>query len=362
MRCFFPFALLFSLTVFAAQAQTNWPSPEIERVYQQGREALSRGDARMAASLFRQVTDLAPDVSDSRRDLAQALVLSGDAEGALRELEPLFREKNADASVYRIGVQAYAAQKKGDAAIKLLREGIRRNPESGELYGALGDIEASSNRSEEALTAYLEGIDRDPNYYLNYYKAANIYIFSKKLIWAILYAETFLLYEHQTPRATDVRNLLFSAYKRFFFPNATDERFNPGSTRIPSGRAGNFEEAVVQTLRRQSPVIADGITTENLTMLRIRFLAEWTETYGRRYPYALFRYQDSMARTGTFDAYNQQLLGRAEQGSGFEAWNKMNPKAIPEFAAWAAAHPFRAVVGEFYNSKRTRDVPFKKSE
>lgn len=358
-RLFF-FSLLFSLSFLSAGAQTEWPSPEIERVYQQGREALSRGDARTAASLFRQVADLAPDIPEGRRDLAQALVLTGDADGALRELDPLFRSRNADASVYRIGVQAYAAQKKGDAALKLLREGIRRNPESGELYGAFGDMEEASNRPEEALGAYLEGIERDPNYYLNYYKAANIYIFSKKLIWAILYAETFLLYEHQTPRATDVRNLLFSAYRRFFFPNATDDRLNPGSTRIQTGRAGNFEEAVVQTLRRQAPVISDGITTENLTMLRIRFLAEWTETYGRRYPYALFRYQDSMARFGVFDAYNQQLIGRAEQGSGFEAWNKMNPKAIPEFAAWAGEHPFRVALGEFYNTKRTKDVPYKK--
>ncbi len=360
MRCFLSLILLFFGCVFAAHAQTEWPSPEIERVYMQGREALSRGDARTAMNLFRQVADLAPDIPDARRDLAQATLLSGDAEGALRELEPLIKRRDADASVYRIGVQAYAAQKRGDAALRLLREGIRRNPNAGELYGALGDIEETASHPEEALTAYLEGLERDPNYYLNYQKAAGIYIFSKKIIWAILYAEIFLLYEHQTPRAADVRNLLFSAYRRFFFPNATDEKFNPGSTRIQTGRAGNFEDAVVQTLRRQAPVISDGVTTENLIMLRTRFLAEWTETYARKYPYALFRYQDSMVRMGVFDAYNQQLLGRAEQGSGFEAWNKMNPKAIPEFAAWVAAHPFRVAAGAFYNNKRTKDIPYKK--
>lgn len=360
MRRFLFSTLLGALSAFAAGAQTIWPSPEIERVYTQGREALTQGDARTALNLFRQVADLAPDVPEARRDLAQALVLTGDAEGALRELEPLFKGREADASVYRIGVQAYTAQKKGDAALRLVREGIRRNPESGELYGAMGDMEAATNRQEEALAAYLEGIERDPNYYLNYYKAANIYIFSKKIIWAILYAETFLLYEHQTPRATDTRNLLFSAYRRFFFPNETDERLNPGSTRIQTGRASNFEDAVVQTLRRQAPVISDGVTTENLIMLRARFLAEWSDAYARKYPYALFRYQDSMVRIGVFDAYNQQLLGRAEQGSGFEAWNKMNPKAIPEFAAWAASHPFRAALGEFYNNKRTKDVPYKR--
>ena len=187
----------------------------------------------------------------------------------------------------------------------------------------------------------MEGIERDPNFYLNYFKAAGIYIFSKKLVWAIIYAETFLLYEHQTPRAADVRNLLLALDKRFFFPNTTDEQMNPGSTRMTTGKPGNFEEAVVQTLRRQAPVVSDGITTENLIMLRTRFLAEWMETYDREYPYALFRRQDSMLRIGVFDAYNQQLLGRAEAGSGFEAWNQMNPKAIPEFATWAADHPFR---------------------
>ncbi len=361
MRRFLFLVFLFGVGVAAAQAQmVEWPSPEMERVYQQGREALAKGDASTALTLFRQVADLAPEVPQGQRDLAQAQVLTGDPEGALRTLEPLFKARQADASVYRIGVQAYAAQKKPEAAMKLLREGIRRNPESGELYGVLGDMEDAANHPEDALAAYLEGIERDPNFYLNYYKAAGIYIFSKKLLWAILYAETFLLYEHQTPRAADVRNLLFSAYKRFFFPNAEDERLNPGSTRIQTGKPGNFEEAVVQTLRRQAPVVSDGTTTENLIMLRARFLAEWMETYNRQYPYTLFQRQDSMLRMGIFDAYNQQLLGRAEPGNGFEAWNQMNAKAIPEFATWAGAHPFRVAMGQFYNSKRTKDIPFKK--
>lgn len=354
--------LLVVLTTVGAQAQTDWPSPEIERVYREGREALSKGNARLAMSLFRQVTDLAPEVPEARRDLAQAMVIAGDPEGALQELEPLFKGRAADASVYRVGIQAYAAQKKPEAAQKLLREGLRRNPESGALYQELGTLEETSNRTEEALAAYLDGIEREPNFYLNYFKAANIYVFSKKLIWAILYAETFLLYEHQTPRAADARNLLMAAYKRFFFPTAADDRVNPGSTRIQSGTAGSFEDAVVQTLRRQAPVVSDGVTTENLTMVRTRFLADWMTQYARTYPYTLFRYQDSMVREGIFEAYNQQLLGRAEKGSGFEAWNQMNPKAIPEFAAWAAQHRFRVAPGQFYNDKKVKGVTFKRGE
>ena len=353
------FSLLFAGTAGTAQTAIVWPSPEIERVYEQGREALSTGNFQQARQLLQQAADLAPEVPQAREELAYARLLGGDAEGALTSLEPLFDARTAGPQAYRTAADANRKLKKTDAAAKILRTGLRAYPNSGMLFNEQGQFEEAAGKPEEALKSWLNGIEFDPAYYLNYYYAAQQYVFSKKLVWCLLYAETFLLYEYKTPRATEARQMLFAAYRRFFFPNAADEKLNPGSTRLNTRTPRSFEEAVVVTLRRQAPVVAGGVTTESLTMLRTRFLIEWNEEWAKRYPSALFRYQDEMLRTGVFEAYNQQLLGRAEAGSGFEKWVEFHTRAIPDFAAWIAANPFKKPKDEFYNGGETKGILYK---
>jgi hypothetical protein len=94
-------------------------------------------------------------------------------------------------------------------------------------------------------------------------------------------------------------------------------------------------------------------------MLRTRFLIEWNEEWASRYPTALFSYQDAMLRAGVFEAYNQQLLGRAEAGSGFEKWMEFHPKAIPDFATWSTANPFKMPKREFYNDREVGGILYK---
>ena len=352
-------SLLFIVPDCTAQTGIVWPSPEIERVYEQGREALSSGDFAKAKQLLQQAADLAPEVPQAREELAYARLLSGDAEGALSALEPLFAARTGGPQAFRTATDAYRKLKKPNDAAKMLRNGLRAYPNSGMLFSEQGQFEEASNKPEEALKSFLYGLEYDPAYYLNYYYAAQQYVFSKKLVWCLLYAETFLLYEYKTPRAAEVRQMLFAAYRRFFFPNALDEKLNPGSTKIDTRNPRSFEEAVVLTLRRQAPVVAGGITTETLTMLRTRFLIEWNEEWARRYPSALFSYQDAMLRAGVFEAYNQQLLGRAEAGSGFEKWMEFHPKAIPDFAAWSGANLFKKPKNEFYNEREVQGILYK---
>ena len=72
-----------------------------------------------------------------------------------------------------------------------------------------------------------------------------------------------------------------------------------------------FEEAVFNTFIKLSPVVADGITTENLTMVRTRFLMDWyQQKYNEKYPFTLFSRQDRMTRDGYFDIYNQWMFGK----------------------------------------------------
>jgi tetratricopeptide (TPR) repeat protein len=348
--------LVLSCGIFSpAGAQITWPSPEVERLYEQARTALGSGNARQAIPLLKQVAELAPEVPAARRDLAQAYTFLGQHDQAIAALEPLFDDGTADESAYRLAASAYQAQREGKKAKAVLRRGLQRHPGSGLLYKELGTAYENEADIETALTTWLEGIEKAPAYHVNYYEAAHAYVYSRKLVWCLLYAEMFMNMERQTARSNEARKMLLAAYRRFFFPTATDEAAQEAaakSTREPS----SFEEAVVATLRRNLPVVADGITTENLTMLRTRFILDWNRQWAAKYPFALFQHHDAMLRAGHFDAYNQFLFGKVENAQAYNAWAGFHPEAISTYESWAAANPLRPGDGGFYNDKKVKGI------
>ncbi|MEO6832241.1 MAG: hypothetical protein ABI378_07575, partial [Chitinophagaceae bacterium] len=120
--------------------------------------------------------------------------------------------------------------------------------------------------------------------------------------------------------------------------------------------ADNFEEAARLTLFKLAPVVADGITTENLIMLRTRFTMDWMANYQSRFPYTLFSYWDAMLREGHFDAYNQWLFGKAENASQFEAWTKFHPDVIPAYNTYYELHPLIMYASDNYNSGVSKKI------
>ena len=348
----------------AAQPGTAiaWPSPEVERMYEQARASLNAGNPRGAIPTLRQVTELAPAVAPARRDLAQALALAGQHAEAVEALDPLFDAGTADEEAYRIAALSYTAQREGKKAQKILRRGLGKYPASGPLHAALGTALDADGEREAALAAWLEGIEKAPGYHVNYYEAAHAYVFTTKLVWCILYAEVFLATERRTPRAADARRMLLAAYKRFYFPTATDAAAIAKTRTSTNTEPATFEEAVESTLRHLLPVVADGVTTENLVMLRTRFILEWNRRWAARYPFALFRRWDDLLRSGHFEAYNHTLFAAAENASAAGIWEKMNPEALTDFESWAGANPLRVEAGEAANDGKVKGIFLKRAE
>jgi tetratricopeptide (TPR) repeat protein len=336
--------------------QIVWPSPEVERLYQQAQASLAAGGARQAVPLLKQVAELAPNVPAARRDLAQAYILLGQYDKAHEALDPLFDLGTADESAYRLAASAYDAQKEGKKSKAILRRGLQKYPGSGLLYKELGTAYENEADIETALSTWLEGIEKAPSYHVNYYEAAHAYVYSRKLIWCILYAEIFVNLERQTPRANESRKMLLAAYKRFFFPTAADEAAAKEDKGNRDKEPSTFEEAVIATLRKNLPVVSDGVTTENLTMLRTRFILDWKREWAQKYPFALFQHHDAMLRASHFDAYNQFLFGRVENAQAHDAWTKFHPAAMSAYESWAGANPLKPGDGGFYNDKKVKGI------
>lgn len=356
------FLLIASVFVTAQSfGQYAWPSPEVEQLYKQAKDYLSRGGINQAVVQLQQAIQLAPEVPVLYRDLAQALTLQQKYSEAYKTVEPLIKDEKADELTYQIASNALLAQSEKKKAKNVIEKGLKRYPQSGILYHELSRIYELNADPEYALDALLQGIQVDPAYHMNYFEAARIYNNTGRPVWTILYGEIFCNLERQTSRSQDMRKMVFDAYRRIFTEPQSVTTPSYGE-RLNRGEEPTFEAAVMQTFNTLSPVMSDGVTTDNLVMLRTRFAMEWNTSFADKFPFSLFAYHEQLLREGEFDAYNQWMFGMAENPKLYETWTKFHTEAMPGFEQWIRTHPFKPLAADFHNTKDLRNLFDKKKK
>ncbi len=329
-----------------ASAQENWPSPEVEQMYHHATEDIARADYKDAIITCRQAIKLAPANTILYETLGAALYLSGDFAEAGHVLTQATTMPAADEECFRLLAASREQQSDTKQAKAALQSGLTRFPSSGPLYCETGIEYQSENNPDEALKAWAAGIAKDPAYAPDYYNAAMQCLSSGQVLWGLLYGETYLLIQQDTAHADELKVKLFAGYKTLFDNIGAAD----GAKRSKKEtHATGFEEAVIKVYTNLTPVISDGITTENLTMVRTRFLMDWFATYAAKYPFSLFTYQDNLIRTGHFDMENQWLFGKAESEAGYNAWNSFHEGDISRFLRWQSANLLHPVAKDVYN-------------
>ncbi|MBL7717394.1 MAG: tetratricopeptide repeat protein [Flavipsychrobacter sp.] len=338
-----------------AVAQSGWPSPEVEQMYNTARGYLTNGKLQQAIVTYRQAIQLAPGQMVLHRDLGRAYYLSGNSQQAEEILEPILKSGEADEQTYQVMASIEGGNGDKKKARATLQKGLVAYPQSGILHHQLGVMYEEQDEPEQALTAWLNGMQRDPAYHLNYYEAARMYMNTDKPLWAILYGEVFVNLEQFTPRSQETRAMLLAAYKKIFYtvPSGDLPRYSKNA-RVET--ITSFEAAATATLTRLSPVVSDGVNTENLIMLRTRFIMDWMANNAARYPHSLFSFHDRMLREGYFDAYNQWLFAKADNPAEFEAWQKFHEKAMPAFNSWLQQNKYKPSSSDFYNEKLVKGL------
>jgi tetratricopeptide (TPR) repeat protein len=342
--------LLLYILVFAlgnAFAQ-DWSSPEIEQMYQQGLATLSRGNANEAVAIFQKIVPLEPNNFLVKKALAQSYQLAGNNKNAILILEPLFANNSADAECYRVASQAYSSIQEDKKAQKILAEGITKNPKSGLLFYEQGLMYKKQKNYESALTSWLDGIAADPNYHLNYYEAAIAYVQTDQVVWAIIYAEIFINKEPNTQRGNETRVLLLDAYQKLFFSPSKNLTGDPILVNTPT----NFIEAVKKNYLSLFFVVSDGINTENLIMLRSRFIVNWENNYAQQFPFSLYAYHNDLMRNGYFDVYNQWLVGKVESPQQYTTWSTIFANDLSNFERYRTKNQLRFAATDLYNTQR----------
>jgi len=355
------FIFIFLHMAAYSGAQENWPSPEVEQMYRHTQEYMARGDLNDAVITYKQMITLAPDKTILYKELGNAFYLSGKFEAAEETLTTVCAKPQADPICYQLLALSQAAQKdpseankkhnqQDKKAIATLQKGLERFPLAGLLYHEKGKILSVEDKPEDALNAWLDGISKEPDYAPNYFEASLCYLKSKKVMWGLLYGEIYLDMQHDSVGDENIKNKLFAGYKTMFDGFAPEETPHFGKPqRVKTAK--NFEEAVAEVYSRLTPVMSDGMSTENLTMVRVRFLMDWFSTYGNTYPFSLFSYDDTLVSYGRFDIWNEWIFGKAESVPEYDAWNTFHDGAITRTRAWQSAHLLHPAMQDNYNER-----------
>lgn len=109
-----------------------------------------------------------------------------------------------------------------------------------------------------------------------------------------------------------------------------------------------FTAAFIQTMNKQSGVVAAGINPESLTMIRTRFILDWAKDYEVKFPFRLFELQKQLLQEGMFDAYSQWLFGAAQNLAAFQNWTIAHAAEYNDFNRFQKGRIFKIPSAQYY--------------
>ncbi len=313
--------------------------PDLDQVRSSVRTFQQQGDYDNALLVLNKALQSYPSQTDLIKDMAYTQYLQRDLKHARETIDPLLEKTDADIQAYQIAGNIYKDLGDAKECDKVYKKALRKFPKSGALLSEYGELQLFSMKDPDAaILTWEKGIEADPSYASNYFHAAKYYHAAQQYVWALFYGEVFINLESLSTRTAEVKSLLTDAYKKFFL--------NPRSSVDKKPNA--FEAAYRETLALQVDLAGSGITADNLTMIRTRFLLAWFNGPAQKFPHKLFDHQQWMLREGLFEAYDQWVFGASGNIVAFQNWTATHPDAYAEFTKYHRNRIFRVPEGQYY--------------
>lgn len=308
----------------------------IRQIQESSRVFNNRGDHDNAVIVLQRGLIEYPNALELQKDLVFSLTLKRDFVKAKEVTEILISRPDADISCFQLAGNVYKALEEVKECEKVYRKGLKKFPESGQLYSELGEL-LWSNKDGRSILCWEDGIRLDPNYAGNYYNAARFYSSSTDVISALLYAEIYINMESRSERATHMKKTLLEQYRKLLISGSS-----------LSKKSSPFYLAVKQTLDSASGPAVKGLQTETLTMIRTRFILDWFEKHATQYPYRLFEHQRQLLQSGLFEAYDQWLFQEAQAPQQFQDWANAHAEAYKKLKDFLFNRVFKVPPGQYY--------------
>lgn len=330
--------IVFFLTSFVTRAQ------KADSLHSVAKQFMRNGDYPNAIIVLTNALKKDPADLEIQKDLAFTYYLQRNYSAAVESGRKLIERKDADEQSYQILGMAYKAIDEKKEADRMYKQGIKKFPSSGELYNEYGEM-LWVNKDAEAIRFWEKGIEVDPNYSSNYYNASKFYYFTYDKVWSLIYGEIFINLESYSRRTPEIKSLLVDGYKKLYIdlksPKATSNK-NP------------FVMAYLTIMNGQAASVSMGVTPESLGILRSKFILEWFEKYGEKYPFRLFEYQRQLLKESLFDAYNQWAFGAAMSLSSFQSWTGQHTDDYNRFINFQKGRILKLPAGQYYRNLNSK--------
>ncbi len=331
--------LLFTLSISFVSLAVMAQEPDAAQLQETGKQFMRGGDWTNAVLVLNKALAKDPGNVSIQKDLALTYYYQRDFAKAKETIKPLVEREDADIQVYQIAGNIYKALQEAKDGEKMFKKALKKYPNSGALYAEYGELLWMMNENISCIEQWELGIKNDPAYAGNYYYASRYYSFTADKVWALVYGEIFVNMESYSSKTAEIKNMLLDGYKKFF---VVDPKAKPAKTK------NEFSEAFTAVMNQNSAVINSGITTESLTMLRTRFLLDWSKQYAAKFPYRLFDHQKQLLQEGMFDAYNQWIFEAAGDLAKYQSWTKLNADQYNEFTRFQKSKLFKVPLGQYY--------------
>lgn len=323
-------------TTFTAAAQ------DAKQLHETARQFMLQGDYNNAILVLNRAVKLDSKSLEIAKDLGLNYYFAGDYNKALEIYKPLLEREDADDQCFQVAGDIYLALENPKECEKVYKKGLKKVPASGALYNAYGEL-LWAQQDYSAIKQWEKGIETDPGFSRNYFNASKYYYFTTDKVWSIIYGEIFLNIEPSGTSTPEIKNILFDGYKKLF-AEADLTKGNDGKN--------EFVTAFLQTMNRQSMLAAGGINTESLVMIRSRFILDWFNDYGGKFPFRLFDQQRQLLQDGLFDAYNQWIFTASQNLPAYQNWITANAADYNEFTRFQKGRIFRIPSGQFYHQQQ----------
>ncbi len=325
--------MLGFLSVTSLQAQDAQQLRETARSFQR------QGDYDNAILVLKKAADLAPKDPDVQKELGVAYYVSRQYQKALDIMKPLSERPDADEQTFQITSLIYRGQQNLKEADKSYKLALKKFPQSGMLYAEYGDLlEMKEPGLGKGIQLWEKGIEVDPEYPNNYYYATKYYLNNSTDMWGLLYGEIFVNLESFTGRTTEIKNLLLDGYKKVYAFGV-----------LTAKGKSQFEDNMLEALRKQSSLTGNGINAEILTAIRTRFILDWDASLSKKFPFRLFDLHRQLLQEGLFDSYNQWLFGSVDNISVYQAWTANHATDYTAFNKYQRNRVFKMPGGQYYN-------------
>jgi len=334
-------------TLFAQELSSS----ALERL----RSAIGLVDQGLAEAAMTDFDALAKEYPDNyivQYERLFALYHLGKYEEVADGAKKLTKHKEASPVVFQMYGNVLDILGKPKEAIKIYEKGLKRFPDAGSLYLEIGNVHVSQHDYDAALASFNKGIDVQPGFSSNYYRAGLLYLCTEDAkVWGLVYAETaILLNPSNEERHADLGMVIHDCFKDNISISSKDGKTDAKITLVPSrniklnskGNAGVvefpgvYEACALGALTKIA--VADKEFYGNIAQiaeLRKGIVESYFSAASNYFGNAMYLlpFQKQVIDAGHWEAYNYFIFSKAFSEE-FDEWYDSNSGKFDAFVDW----------------------------